>query len=86
MKKRNTKIYIYLINERRIDLYRQYQFIRKQKKKKKKGKGLIYNTLKEWIWSIIQNLVEQSSIYKKVIFIDKRRRNEFKSFANAYNV
>ena len=25
-------------------------------------------------------------MYKKFIFIDERRRNEFKSFANAYNV
>ena len=27
-----------------------------------------------------------NSIYKKVVFIDEQCRNEFKSFANAYNV
>ena len=59
----------------KIHLYRQYQFMRKQE-----------NTLKEGIWSVIQHLVRQSSIYKKVIFIDERRWNEFKSFANTYNV
>ena len=49
-------------------------------------KRLTYNTLKEWIWSVTQNLVGQSPIYKKVIFIDECRQNEFKSFANAYKV
>ena len=51
-----------------------------------KKKGLTYNTLKEWIWSVTQNLVRQSSVYKKVIFIDECWQNEFKSFVNAYNV
>ena len=59
-----------------INLYREHQFMRKQEK------CLTYNTLKEWIWGVTQNLVGQSSIYKKVIFIDERRQNEFKSFAN----
>ena len=57
--------------------------MRKQNNNKK---GLIYNILKEWIWSVTQNFVGQSSISKKVIFVDERRQNEFKSFANAYNV
>ena len=80
MKERNTNIYVYLINERRIHLCGQYQFIKKSKK------GLTYNTLNEWIWSVTQNLIGQSSIYKKTIFVDEHRRNEFKSFANAYDV
>ena len=69
----NTNICVYLINEQRIHLYGQYQFMRKPKKN-----GLTYNTLKEWIWGVTQNLVGQSSIYKKVIFIDECRQNKFK--------
>ena len=53
---------------------------------KKRGRWLTYNTLKEWIWSASKNLIGQSLIYKKVIFINERQRNEFKSFANAHNV
>ena len=47
-------------------------------------RGLTYNTLEKLIWSVTQNLVGQSSIYKKVIFIDEHRQNDFKSFMNAY--
>ena len=53
---------------------------------RKQKKGLTYNILKEWIWSVTQNLVGQSSLYNKVIFIDEHRWNEFKSFTNAHNV
>ena len=42
--------------------------------------------MKEWIWSVTQNLVGQSSIYKKVIFKDEHWQNECKSFVNAYDV
>ena len=49
-------------------------------------KGLTYNTLKKWTWNVTQNLVVQSSIYKKVILIDECRQNDLKSFANAYKV
>ena len=52
-------VYVYLIGEQRIHLHKPHQFMRKQKK------GFTYNTLKEWIWSVTQNLFGQSSIYKK---------------------
>ena len=32
MREGNTNIYVYQINEQRIHLYRQFQFMRKQKK------------------------------------------------------
>ena len=70
MGEKNTDFHVHLINKRRIHLYWQYQFMRKQKKE------LTYNTLKEWIWSVTQNLVGQSSMYKKVIFIDEHQWNE----------
>ena len=43
--------------------------------REQRKKGLTNNTLKEWIWSVAQNLVGQSSIYKKVIFIVECRWN-----------